>query len=232
MIFVIFMVVSSVMVLDVRGAEAGLNLPSTPVFIGVINGTDSYFITMLSAVSSGFDVANGSYAGWCVDVRASMSRIPVIHEVELFSSTDPPSDLVNESWSMLNYVLNHKQGNVQDVQQAIWYFICMGGNYTPTSSLAWVMINDSLANGKGFSPVPGQIVALICYPLLYSHQQDVQISIFEIIYPVKTIAEVQMLLILPMLILLFFPAVVVYKRKHRGNMQCVECRARAIRRCS
>jgi hypothetical protein len=179
-VFAILLVLPSVFVHGVYGTDAELNLPSASVLIEVSNGTGSYFVTKLSGVPSGYDVTNGSYAGWCVDVRASMTRSPATHEVRLFSSTNPPVELAGNSWDMVNYVLNHKQGVAEDVQQAIWYFVHMGGNYTPTRTLAWAIINDTVANGRGFSPVRGQTAAVICYPLIYSHQPDVQISIIEI----------------------------------------------------
>jgi len=210
--FAILMIMSSIMVFDARAAEAELNLPSTSVFIEVINGTESYFITKLSGVPSGYDITNGTYLGWCVDVRTSIARSPATHEVRLFSSANPPSELANDSWDMVNYILNHKQGNAGDIQQAIWYFIHMDGNYTPTNTLAWAIINDTLANGKGFTPLNGQTIAVICHPLIYSHQSDVQITIIEITNPV--IPEFPSILILSILMLPALLASVAYKRKH------------------
>jgi len=111
--FAILMVVSSIMVLHARAAEAELNLPSTSVFIEVSNGTESYFITRLSSVSLEADITNGTYLSWCVDVRAIMMRSPAAHEVRLFSSANPPSELANKSWDMVNYILAR-----------VWYSCC------------------------------------------------------------------------------------------------------------
>jgi hypothetical protein len=200
----------------VSAAEMQFNLPSASVYIEVVNGTASYFVTTLNGVPSGYDVTNASYPGWCVDVRAYMARSPATHEVRLFSSANPPGELVNNSWDMVNYVLNHKQGNAEDVQQAIWYFVHMGGNYTPTSIVALAIINDSLANGEGFSPTIGQTVAIICYPLVYSHQPDVQISIIELVDPV--IPEYQSVLIPTVLILPILVAAIVNTREQKSRL--------------
>ncbi|UCH32350.1 MAG: hypothetical protein JSV05_02940 [Candidatus Bathyarchaeota archaeon] len=158
-----------------------LNLPQIPVTIEVSDGTESTFITELSNVPMGYDVTNGTYLGWCVDVSAEMARSPATHTVILYSSSNPPGELINEKWDLLNYILNHKQGTAEDIQQAIWYFIQMDGSYTPTRSMAWTIINDTVTHGNGFIPQFGQIMAVICYPIiLFPGQEDVQVSVIEI----------------------------------------------------
>jgi hypothetical protein len=157
-------------------------------------------------------VANGTYPGWCVDVRTEMARSPAIHAVFLYSSLNPPGELAGEKWDMVNYILNHKQGNTQDIQQAIWYFIHMDGNYTPTSAVAGDIVNDTLANGHGFVPEYGETIAVICYPtILFPTQPDVQISIIEVAYPV--VPEFSSLLILLLIMLTTLLAGIIYKRK-------------------
>jgi len=210
--FAILMALSSILVNHVAATNAGLNLPSTPVMIEVSNGTESYFNTKLSDVPSGYDVANGTYLGWCVDIRTEMTRSPATHAVFLYSSSNPPGQLASEKWDMANYILNHKQGTAQDIQQAIWYFIHMNSNYTPTSTVAWIIINDTLMNGNGFVPGNGQIIAVICYPIiLFPSQPDVQISIIEVTNTV--ISEFQSVLILPLIMLTTLLAVIIYKKK-------------------
>ena len=158
-----------------------VNLPSNFVRIEVSDGTQSYFDTILGEVPSGYDVTNATYRGWCVDVRTKMARSPATHAVFLYSSLSPPGELASEAWDMINYILNHKQGSVQDIQQAIWYFMRMDGEYNPSNAGAWAMINDALENGGGFVPGPGQVTAVICYPtILFPNQPDVQISIIEV----------------------------------------------------
>lgn len=211
--FAILIVSSPILTYNVRAAVEQLKLPSTSVFIEVINGTESYFVTKLSDVPAGFDVTNGTYLGWCVDVRATMTRSPATHEVRLFSSTNPPAELASMKWNMVNYILNHKQGAAGDIQQAIWYFVHMGGNYTPTSTMAWNIINDTLANGGGFVPGNGQTMAVICYPLVYSHAPDIQISIIEIKDPI--VPEFPSILIMLLITLPTLSMAIAYRRKQR-----------------
>jgi hypothetical protein len=194
-------------------AEGELSLPSGSVYIEVFNGTQSYFSTDLIGVPSGYDVTNATYFGWCVDSRTIMAGSPETHEVRLFSTCDPPEELADQRWDMVNYILNHKQGKVMDVQQAIWYFINMVGNYTPTRTTAWAIVNDTLANGEGFVPDQGQTVGVICYPLVYSHQPDVQVSIIEITNIVPELQSVTAL----SLLLMATAATTAFIRMRRKN---------------
>ena len=158
--------------------SGGLNLPANAVRIEVTNGTESYFNTKLSDVPSGYGVMNATYFGWCIDVRTTMEQSPATHAVNLYLTSSPPGMLAGQRWDLVNYILNHKQGAALDVQQAIWYFIHMDGNYTPTRTIAWAIVNDALANGNGFVPGNGQKIAVICYPT--ATQPAVQISIIEV----------------------------------------------------
>lgn len=158
---------------------SGVNLPSTIVKIEVINGTATYFNITLSEVPMGYDVANGTYPGWCVDQTAIMARSPVTHEVRLYSSVNPPVTLATQRWDMVNYILNHKQGTLDDIQQAIWYFVNGIGNYTPSRAVATAIVNEALANGTGFIPESNQTITVICLPVVLS--PDVQVSIIEVL---------------------------------------------------
>jgi hypothetical protein len=177
----ILIALSLMLVNHATAASNGLNLPSTPVRIEVKNGTETYFNTELSDVPAGYDVANTTYFGWCVDRTANMTRSPANHEVILYSSSNPPGNLASEKWDKVNYILNHKQGTPDDIQQAIWYFINMAGKYTPTSTMAWEIVSGALANGNGFIPANGQRIAIICFPVvLFPGSPDVQVSIIEV----------------------------------------------------
>ena len=211
----IFVAISVILVAPASAIDGALNLPSTIVDIEVSDGTQSYFDTLLSEVPSGYDVTNATYLGWCVDSRATMSRSPATHEVRLFSSIDPPAELADQKWDMVNYILNHKRGVIADVQQAIWYFIIFDGNYTPTRSVAWEIVNETLQNGEGYIPVEGQTVAVICYPLIYSHQTDVQVSIIEVESSI-VIPEFPSALVLTPIMLTISLAVLVSTRKRKA----------------
>lgn len=164
------------------------NLPSTSVTMQVVNGNTSYFNTTLSNVPAGYIVSNGVYPGWCVDVRYTIPRAPANHTVNLYSSLTPPSSLAG-AWDMVNYILNHKQGGRGDIQAAIWYFVKFypptpgyfndSAYFYPPSVATKAMVAAALANGTGYVPRPGGILAVICDP----SSAATQITIIEIRVP-------------------------------------------------
>lgn len=184
--FVVLMAILSILVSPARAAApARLVLPSTPVSLEAFNGTVTYFNMSLSNVPSGYNVVNRVYAGWCVDRTAEMNR-SVIQQVKLYSSFNPPppGDLATQNWTMVNYILNHRQGNREDIQEAIWYFVNFENGYSPTSSVAWAIVHDAEANGTGFVPQSGQIMSIICSPaVLLPPYTDVQVTVIEIRVP-------------------------------------------------
>jgi len=211
-IFAILMTLSPILINHAAANGNELNLPSTPITIEVSNGTESYFNTQLSNVPAGYDVTNATYHGWCVDRTVIMTRSPAIHAVRLYTSTNPPEQLATEKWDMVNYILNHKQGTPGDIQQAIWYFINMVGNYTPTSTIARAIVNDTLANGNGFIPGNDQTIAVICFPGDLPQPTSVQISIIETTN--TTIPEFRSLTIIPLFMTTTLLAITIYKKKH------------------
>jgi hypothetical protein len=149
-------------------------LPSTTVQLTVEDGIMSYFMSTLSGVPAHFDVYNGLYLGWCVDRSVVMVR-RVAHDVMLYSSISPPV-LTGIDWVAVNYILNHKQGDMMDIQNAIWHFT---DNYTPSggfSADAQAMIDGADANPT-YDPTTGAVLAIICLPM---DHPDAQNSIIEI----------------------------------------------------
>jgi hypothetical protein len=63
-------------------------------------------------------------------------------------------------WDQVNYLLNNKQGTPNDVQAAIWMLIWGSSQYTVTAA-AQAMIDDASANGPGFCPGPGEVLAVL-----------------------------------------------------------------------
>lgn len=183
-----FLIITAVFTASVK-ANSWPNLPTSSVTLVVVDGIDSYFVSTLSNVPPGYDVSNGVYAGWCVDRRYHIPRGSNI-EVILNSSLSPPVDLQTESWDMVNYIINHKQGHpMMDVQWAIWYFVNLApylvndpmdpnNGYGMTFPGAVPLINDAIANGDGYVPGEGELLAIICYP-----DTPTQISIIELLRP-------------------------------------------------
>ena len=126
----------------------------------------TYMSSTLVNMPEGYTVTNGTYAGW------SMSYATPIYDKEpapatlYFSYGSLPIHLSSGYWDRINYILNHKHGISTDVQNAIWHFI--GGpvppensEFNPASAAALALMADAEANGAGFQPEPGQIVAVI-----------------------------------------------------------------------
>lgn len=163
---------SSVALLTSVKAATWPNLPLTQVQLIAEDGTTAYFDSTLSGVPPGFDVDNGVYPGWCVDRTTNMVR-SVSHNVILYSSLSPPSELNGIDWTAINYILNHKQGTMMDVQNAIWYFT--DTTNMPRSAATQAMIDAAEANAD---PVTGPVLAVICLPV---EDPCAQTSIIEIV---------------------------------------------------
>ena len=151
------------------------NLPTTTVQLTAVDGTNSYFVITLSGVPAGFDVSNGNYPGWCIDRSTTMIR-SVPHDVILYSSLSAPSAVSGFDWDAINYILNNKQGTMEDVQDAIWYFT---GDieYGDLSSAAQAIVDDAMTAGE-FDPTEGMILAVICLP---QEDPEAQNTIIEIV---------------------------------------------------
>jgi hypothetical protein len=161
-----------------------LKLPSNEVSFYADGAVDSFFSVTLSGVPAGLDVENDVYAGYCVSYYDATSPTGNYHVARLFSSTDPnlPREL-SEAWSYINYILNHQEGGGDDVQSAIWYFTDQVN--WDISEEAQAMIDAALANGAGYRPGPGGVVAVIVDA---TDDSEIQRIIIEVPVPVE-IAE-------------------------------------------
>ena len=167
------LMLSSVTLLTSVKATPWPSLPSTPVQLTIVNGTTSYFISTLSGVPGGYDVHNGVYSSWCAEAWKHMDR-GVSHNVTLYSSLSPPSALSSINWIAINYILNHKQGTMLDVQYAIWFFT---DAFPPTGyPLAQAMIDAANAYPT-YDPNTGAVLAIIC---LRQDDNGVQNTIIEL----------------------------------------------------
>jgi hypothetical protein len=179
------------------------NLPTTEVIINQAPPAPwsyPFATTIVSGVPVAippYDVSNGGvYTGWCIDLGHNVVR-GVNYPVVLYSSLGVglPAPFGSFPWDMINYVLNHKQGTGVDISQAIWFFVD-GVDWADTaaklaadgypiangpvpSTLAAAMVTDALANGVGFVPGPGEVVAVICAPT----NEAIQDTIIELTIP-------------------------------------------------
>ena len=139
-----------------------INLPPDQVtmIIAQYPSTNCYFDAALSEVSEGYDVTNGQYSAWCVDEDTNIYQNTYYYPM-LYSSYDPANPYPDDDWDMVNYILNHKQGTSEDVQAAIYYFINHGDE--PTTDAGKAMVDDAIANGEGFVPVTGELMAVVMW---------------------------------------------------------------------
>jgi hypothetical protein len=104
-----------------------------------------------------------TYNGWCLEQSHPVVGGPVI---ATSTYNNPPAPAAGSSaYNKINYLLNNKQGTVQDVQDAIWG---LTSGVPPTSATALPLYNDANANGAGFVPGPGQIIGVYLYVDGYS----------------------------------------------------------------
>jgi hypothetical protein len=163
-------------------AMAGVNLPTDPVdatyFETFEIGEDSFFDVILSGVGPGYDVSDGvTYIGWCVDPYSGPPPYDEDTEGTIlkssYASDLPIGYLFYEGstipWDKINYLLNHKNGAVNnEIQPAIWYFVtgqrkawARPGWDCPVGSVCDQLVAAADAFGAGFVPGPDQVTAVI-----------------------------------------------------------------------
>lgn len=144
-----------------------LNLPGYQVdvawtWLGAA-GVNSTANVTLSNVGVGYDVMDGDYAGWCVEDNGMLPGLMTT----LYDSTCPASELpagINQvPWDKVNYLLNHKNGTVPEIQAALWLLTYGVSNGFPVTPAAQAMYDDADLNGGGFVPMAGDTVAVILY---------------------------------------------------------------------
>jgi hypothetical protein len=137
-----------------------VRLPPNFVTMLAKYGTNSWFDMTFSDIPAGFDITNGTYLGWCAQENVEMVK-NINHTVRLYSSYDPyiPPNFQSENWSKINYILNHKRGNRDEIQQVIWYYLNFEGY--PSDDNSQLMITDANQNGSGFIPHSGEVIAIL-----------------------------------------------------------------------
>jgi hypothetical protein len=153
------------------------SLPTIPVIINVVDGTISYYDLTLSGVPDGYDVTNGQYTAWCIQMGIYMPR-NINHEVTLYSSYDPdlPDSVKDYEWHQINYILNNKNGyDKTAIQEAIWYLTDQKSTTNPD---ALALLAEANQFGTDFEPHVGQIIAIIAIG-----SPQIQRVIFEVELP-------------------------------------------------
>lgn len=103
-----------------------------------------------------------AYYGFCLEEDVTITRGNT-YSGELISTYDTGNpDLPSLSWDKINYIINHKQGNYSDVQDAIWIYT-NDIDYADASTLAKAMYDEAELNGDGYWPLPGETMAIYIY---------------------------------------------------------------------
>ncbi len=150
------------------------DLPPGSVSFRVAAGTNSYAPATFESIPGGFAITNGTYPGWCVQYHVLIDKGP-LYSGSLHDSSDTtlPSQLQGEPWDKINYLLNHKQGDANEIQNAIW--VILGQSFDPPwTANSQAMVEAAGQFGTGFTPTNGQVRAVIVEP-----EQSVQRLIIE-----------------------------------------------------
>ncbi|MBE3120860.1 MAG: PKD domain-containing protein [Thermoplasmata archaeon] len=181
------MLVCSTVTMTVAASEPTptVRLPTTLVTMNAKYGAQSWFNMTFLGINPGYDVANGSYLGWCVQMNTSMTR-DVNHAVRLYSSYDPamPVHFQSSNWDKVNYILNNKNGSRESIQDAIWYFICnFSYSSNDTQAQAMIVAANAADNVSSFIPQAGDTIAILVDVINDVH--SIQRTFFELSLPSK-----------------------------------------------
>jgi len=87
-----------------------------------------------------------------------------------------PLSFQNGNWDKVNYILNHKRGSRESIQNAIWYYTDNENLSSDTDAAA--MVADANENGSGFIPQSGETVAV-----LIAGVTEIQRTFVELLLP-------------------------------------------------
>jgi hypothetical protein len=121
------------------------------------SGPEAFLAVTLANVPAG-TLTNRTYKAWC----GAWFSSPVLSQGEdplsVYSTSNPivPAPRFG-TFNMVNYILNHKQGSVKDVQNAIWLIVT--GEGEDPSQTALDMVDEARAN-PGYVPHGGEVAAV------------------------------------------------------------------------
>jgi hypothetical protein len=167
---------------DESYAVSNIHIPSGQyVTMNARYGTSVWFKMNFSGVPDGYDMANGTYTGWCIEKNVYMTR-DVNHAVLLYSSYDSnmPDEFKDPDWNKINYIINHRSGySKYAIQDAIWYYI---DEISPSDANASIVIAEADQNGSNFIPKSGELVAILVKGF-EDGNDAIQRTFFELILP-------------------------------------------------
>lgn len=154
----------------VGGAQtvpAAPKIPTFPVQMYVRMGTSSHFELFFLNVKYGYDLSDFQfYNAWCLRKGVPLPG-HTIHTVRLYNSSDPnlPPEYKRMELHQINYVINHKKGSKEDIQEAIWRLAKCCSPGTKMSPEALRLVREANLKGKDYKPGPGDLVGIVCDPL-------------------------------------------------------------------
>ncbi|MES1260743.1 MAG: hypothetical protein ABUS49_03330, partial [Acidobacteriota bacterium] len=154
-----------------------VKLPASTTFSTVVLNTSAnsqpasggagFFALTLNGVAANLSVTNQTYAAWCGTWWSSAVQSDGTTAFPLVStySTGFPS-LANpivpgNNIRMVNYILNHKTGTVQDVQDAIWLVMTGETEDSGTGSATAQAMRDAAKLAPNYVPDAGGVMAAL-----------------------------------------------------------------------
>ena len=168
-----------------QAVPAPPKIPKFPVQMYVRMGTSSHFQLFFLNVKYGYDLKDFQfYSAWCIRKGAPLPG-HTVHTVRLYNSSGPnlPPEFKRMQWRQINYLINHKKGSRQDLQLAIWRMAKCCSTTTKMSPGALRLIHEANLKGKDYTPVAGDLVAIICEPLVREQPLFIEYKIPENIPP-------------------------------------------------
>jgi len=179
-----------------------MNLPESANLYATLPNDDanrtSYLTMHFSNIGNGYDIANGSLAGFCFD-RTTTIYTNTNYNVSIYSTLLPasvlPDRIKNKEWDRVNWLANHlnqfagyKWWELQQVlwklEDPSWNGASEGGvpsvNFNDLNGMAKKMLDAANLNGDGFVPLPGGWAAVACINADASHPIQ---TVFTIVDP-------------------------------------------------
>jgi hypothetical protein len=166
----------------IASAQIQVQLPVSPmtastspsISVALTETEQALFFTVnFSGLPAGLTLKNQSYTGWCPDYFGDFNQNNNSTPYTPYNTygNNLPGNAQSPNWDKVNWVLNHQPTGSQAswiVQQVIWRLLA--GQYAPVSQ-GYVLpepatdnlYNQAIAQGAGFLPSPGQLMAVMLY---------------------------------------------------------------------
>jgi hypothetical protein len=180
MLILIALLCSQLLILADNPSETTphIRLPTEYVTMNAKYGKNAWFDIKLFNVPYGFDINNRNYNGWCLQKDISMTK-NVNHAVMLYSSFDQkiPDEYKDIDWDKINYIINHKIGDRESIQKAIWYITDLDSY--PSDNNAQQMIAEADLFGEDYIPISGELIAIIVDGIQTIQKTFIELEILE-----------------------------------------------------